>query len=116
MSKRIRFTVIFSAPAFPYKAVLDWLGPKLGEAFSGACCEAIDGFWSADGEEDKAQFLPGQYEAGMRVLVSVTPERREAALFELQTLLQAMKDALDLPLQWIHVEEEEVIARHFRLA
>jgi len=46
----------------------------------------------------------------------VTPERREAALFELQTLLQAMKDALDLPLQWIHVEEEEVIARHFRLA
>lgn len=115
MNKRIRFTVIFSAPNFPYDEVLRRLGPKLGEHFSGACCEPVDGIWSEDGHEYKSAYLPGRCEPGMRIVLSVMPGQRSAALTTLESLLEALKCELKLAIQWVHVEEEEVSARHFRL-
>lgn len=115
MNERIRLTVIFSAPAFPYSAVLDALAPALGVHFSGACCTPVDGVWSADGSEFKDRYQAGQQEPGMRIVLTLMPAQRDAALVTLQGLLQTLKRELALAISWVHVEEETVRARHFLL-
>lgn len=115
MNKRIRYTVVLAAPNFPYQAVLERLGPSLGEHFAGACCEPVDGIWSEDGDEYKAVYLPGRREPGMRIVLSVMPVVGSAALATLESLLKEVKRELGLAIRWVHVEEEEVCARHFCL-
>jgi len=115
MNKRIRLTVIFSAPDFPYQEVLDYLGPTLGQLFAGACCQPIDGIWSEDGEHEKAQYQMGQQEKGMKILLSVTPDKQEQAKQQVQAMLQVLKTQLNLAIFWVHIEQEEVFAHHIRL-
>lgn len=115
MNNRVRFTIIFSSPDFPYQAVMDWLSPKLGQLFAGACCQSIDGVWSEDGEDDKMSYLIGKQEKGMKILLSVTPDKQEESVVQIQQLLQALKNKLSLPIYWVHIEQEEVVAHHFRL-
>lgn len=115
MNKRIRLTIIFSSANFPYEHVLRWLTPKLSMLFAGACCQEIDGIWSPDGQHDKASYIIGKQEKGMKILLSVTPDKQELAKQQVQQLLQALKEELGLPLSWIHVEQEDVTAHHFQL-
>ncbi|MEO9508063.1 MAG: hypothetical protein ABJG28_02670 [Nonlabens ulvanivorans] len=115
MNKRIRFTIIFSASSFPYQAVIDWLSPKLGELFAGACCQPIDGIWSQDGEHDKDLYQAGIQEKGMKILLSVTLDKEEQAKLQIKQLLQDLKQALNLPISWVHIEQQEVSAHHIQL-
>jgi len=115
MNKRIRFTIIFSAPDFPYQEVLNWLSPKLGELFAGACCQAIDGIWSEDGDQNKANYQKGKIEKGMKILLSVIPDRQEQSKQQIQKIFQELKKELNLPICWIHLEQEEIAAHHFHL-
>lgn len=115
MNNRIRFTIIFSSPNFPYQGVLAWLTPKLGTLFAGACCQQIDGIWSPDGHHDIASYQIGEQEKGMKILLSVTPDKQALAQQQIQQLLQALKKELKLSISWIHVEQEEVTAHHFQL-
>ncbi|MDO7083990.1 hypothetical protein WNY51_13830 [Pseudocolwellia sp. AS88] len=115
MNKRIRFTIIFSTPNFPYQSVMDWLSPKLGELFAGACCQPIDGIWSEDGEHDKEVYQAGVQEKGMKILLSVTLDKEEQAKLQIKQLLQGLKQSLNLPISWVHIEQEEVFARHIQL-
>lgn len=115
MNKRIRLTIIFSAPNFPYQKVLDCLSPKLGQLFAGACCQPVDGIWSEDGEHEKALYQSGQQEKGMKILLSVTPDKQEQAKQQIQAMLQALKITLSLPIYWVHIEQEEVFSHHIKL-
>jgi hypothetical protein len=115
MNKRIRLTIIFSAPDFPYQTALDWLSPKLGQLFAGACCQPIDGIWSEDGEHDKDLYQMGNQEKGMKILLSVMPDKQDKAKQQIQELLQALKSELNLSICWVHIEQEEVFAHHFQL-
>ena len=115
MNKRIRLTIIFSAPAFPYQDVLQWLSPKLSKKFAGGCCQCIDGIWSEDGEYDKESYQIGSHEKGMKILLSVTVDKLNEAEKEIKVLLQDLKTQLNLPLTWVHFEQHEVTAHHFKL-
>ncbi|RBP82537.1 hypothetical protein EBI01_08130 [Marinomonas rhizomae] len=115
MNKRIRFTIIFSTPDFPYQEVLDWLSPKLGELFAGACCHAIDGVWSKDGDQNKAQYKKGEIEKGMKILLSVTSDKQEQSKQQIKEIFQDLKKELGLHISWIHLEQEEIEANHFYL-
>ncbi len=115
MNKRIRFTIIFSAPNFPYQEVLDWLSPKLSQLFAGACCQEIDGVWSEDGEHDKASYQIGKQEKGIKIILSVTPDKQEIVKQQIQQILQALKEELSLSICWVHLEQEQVTAHHFQL-
>lgn len=115
MNNRIRFNIIFSTPNFPYQEVLDWLSPKLGQHFSGACCQEIDGVWSEDGEYDKVSYQIGKQEKGMKILLSVTPDKQKIAKQQIEKMLQALKEELSLSICWVHLEQEEVTAHHFQL-
>jgi hypothetical protein len=116
MNKRIRFTIIFSAPNFSYKKVLDWLTPKLGHLFAGACCQEIDGIWSEDGEDEKTSYKMGNHENGIKIILSVTPENQALAKIKIQETLQQLKKELNLSIYWVHLEQEEVTAHHFQLS
>ncbi len=115
MNKRIRFTIIFSSLNFPYQDVLDWLTPKLSTLFAGACCQEIDGIWSPDGHNDKVSYQIGKQEKGMKILLSVTPNKQSLAEQQIQKLLHALKNELELSISWVHVEKDEVTAHHFQL-
>tara|TARA_R110002167_G_scaffold65894_2_gene186532 strand:- start:433 stop:798 length:366 start_codon:yes stop_codon:yes gene_type:complete len=115
MSKRIRFTIIFSAPDFPYQLALDCLTPKLGQLFAGACCQSINGIWSEDGEHDKQQYQIGKQEKGMKIHLSVNPDKQDQAKQQIKQILQALKEELNLSIYWVHLEQEEVVSHHFRL-
>ena len=82
------------------------------EKFSGAGASFI---WSEDGEEDKPQYLDGKQESGMKIILSVMPEKEKQAQQQLQALLQSLKTQLNLTMSWVHVELEEVTAKHFKL-
>jgi hypothetical protein len=115
MNKRIRLTFIFSSPNFPYQQALGWLSPKLTSLFCGACLQEIDGAWSSDGHHNKASYQAGEQEKGMKILLSVTPDKQDFARQQVQQLLQKLKNQLCLSFCWIHVEQEEVTAHHFQL-
>jgi hypothetical protein len=115
MGKRIRFTIIISAPDFPYQLALDCLTPKLGQLFAGACCQEINGVWSEDGEYDKQQYQSGRQEKGMKIHLSVIPHKQQQAKQQIKQILQVLKDELNLAICWVHLEQEEVIAEHIRL-
>ncbi|MCM2680825.1 hypothetical protein [Echinimonas agarilytica] len=115
MNKRIRLTIIFSADTFPYASVLEFMTPRLSQLFAGACCQPIDGIWSEDGEEDKSSYHLGQQESGMKVILSIMPDKIELAQQHIQQLLQELKDDLNIAIKWVHVEQEEVTAHHFKL-
>jgi len=54
-------------------------------------------------------------ENGVLIRLSVMPEQQEVTYQSLQNTLQQMKNTLGLPIEWIHVETESVIAKHFQL-
>ena len=54
-------------------------------------------------------------ENGVLIRLSVMPEQQEVTYQSLQNILQQMKNTLGLPIEWIHVEIESVIAKHFQL-
>lgn len=115
MNRRIRFTIIFSAPEFPYQAVMNYLTPKLSQLFAGACCQPVDGIWSPDGNQDKLLYLEGKQEAGMKITLSIMPLKKQETEKKIQDILQALKTQLNLSIHWVHVESEEVTAHHFHL-
>jgi hypothetical protein len=115
MNKRIRSTIIFSAPNFPYDEVLGWLSPRFGQLFAGACCQEIDGVWSDDGEHYKASYQAGKQEKGMKILLSVTPDKQELVGQQMRQIMQELKNELGLSIEWVHFEQEEVAAHHFKL-
>jgi hypothetical protein len=115
MNKRIRLTIIVSAPNFPYSDTLNWLSPKLGQLFAGACCQKIDGIWSEDGEHEKPLYTIGKQEKGMKIVLSITPEKQGIAKKNIRQLLQKLKEELNLPIFWVHLEQEEITAHHFKL-
>lgn len=112
---RVRYTVLISSSIFNYKEVLAYIGPKLGAYFAGACCEPVDGVWSADGAEIKTRYADGNVENGMRITVSVVSNDAQTSYFNIQSLIQKMNIDLHLGLNWVHVEEETVKAKHFSL-
>ena len=114
-ASRVRYTVLISSAQFQYKEVLAYIGPKLGAHFAGACCEPVDGVWSADGAEIKDCYANGNVENGMRITVSVMPSGAKESYTNLQSLIQKMNVDLHLGLNWVHVEEETVIAKHFEV-
>lgn len=113
--KRIRYTVILSAPSFPYEKALDYLTPHLGQQFAGACCRPIDGIWSAEGSSYQTQYSQVMQEPGMQILISVLPEQATTAYQQIQLMLKALKKDLALDIDWVHIEKEEVEAKHFQL-
>lgn len=115
MTKRIRLTIIMSAPDFPYQDVIDNIAPELGQLFAGACCQPIDGIWSKDGEHEKLHYQSGQQEKGMKILLSVMPEQEQKAKQQVKELLQRLKEQLNLAISWVHIEQEEVYAHHIQL-
>lgn len=114
MSKRIRYTVIFSSPTLDYQTVLAFLAPKLGEQFAGACFDQVDGSWSEEGHLHQQSYAKVHVEPGMRILVSVMPQEKTQAYETLQNLIGETNQALSLGLSWVHVESEEVDALHFQ--
>ena len=113
--KRIRYTVFISAPSFPYEQVLKYLTPLLGQHFAGACCRSIDGIWSAEGHLFQAQYSQVTLESGMQILISVLPEQATISYQQIQSMLQSLKKDMALDIDWVHVESEEVEAKHFQL-
>lgn len=113
--KRIRYTVILSAPTFPYEQALEYLAPYLGQQFAGACCRPVDGIWSKEGHLFQAQYGDIVQEPGMQITISVLPELATTAYQHIQTMLQALKQDIALDIDWVHVESEEVESIHFQL-
>jgi hypothetical protein len=115
MNDRIRFTIILSAPDFPYQAVVKSLGERFSQCFAGACFQPIDGFWSKGGESVSDKYEAGSQESGAKIILSVMPDKGEVALTEIKQALQALKRELDLPIRWVHIEAERVRAHHLEL-
>lgn len=113
MNERSRFTVIFSAPALPYSQILEFLAPELGRLFGGASCHPVSGIWSADASKSRNEYQPGQIENGIKMMISVLPERTESSYQEIQDLVRLVARKFDLNLQHVHVELETVEAKHF---
>jgi hypothetical protein len=112
-TKRIRFTLVLSCDGFPYEEAIAFLAPELGTHFAGAMFESITGVWSEDGDQWLDKHAKGHSEPGIKLTVSVLPDREDNAILQLQTLIKAMKRELALPIQWVHVEKESVDALHF---
>lgn len=115
MNKRIRLTIIFSSPDFPYQDVIKWLTPRLSKKFAVGCCQSIDGIWSEDGECERELYRIGSHEKGMKILLSVTLDKLNEAEQEIKIILQDLKNQLNIPLTWVHFEQQEVTAHHFKL-
>lgn len=113
--KRIRYTIIFSAPLFPYSNVLEYLAPQLGQTFAGAYCQPIDGIWSEEGHLYQDQYDKVVQESGMQIKVCVLPEQSTRAYQQIKAMLQSLIKDLALNINWVHVESEEVEGKHFSL-
>lgn len=113
--KRIRYTIILSAPSFPYPQVLEYLTPLLGQQFAGACCSPVNGIWSSEGALFQDQYNQIKQEPGMQILISVLPEQENIAYQKIKNMLQALKKDTALEIEWVHVEKEEIEALHFQL-
>ena len=73
----------------------------------------IQGGWTSDGNETKAQYSRTKIEPGIKVTLCVTEDNTEAAYSLLANTISEVVERVGLSAQFIHVERFDSIALHF---
>jgi hypothetical protein len=87
---------------------------RLSALYGGASAEPVTGAWAENGNTDHSAYRGVVVEPGIKILLSVTRDRVDAAYRDLVAIITAVVVDQSLPVRYVHVDRfDNVQAMHF---
>lgn len=113
--KRIKYTVIFSEPNFNFNKVYMILSEKIAKKYGGGCFESIYGCWAEDGEKFLDSYGSIKLEEGIKLSITIDSKLDDVFYNDLVSMIKEMKKSNAMSFEWVHVEREDIIVKHFKV-